>query len=190
MLPLQGKVIDFVAFLAPTAATKAAFRRLASETERHGRDFNHILHTPTCDLPIALSIETKTAGEGNARAHVQLDVWVHGHMQRLEELVARNSDERGGHKVTIPSLPLILVQGAVWHFLLARREEEDGLVQTRIYEEVTIGDATKVSGLLRILTALLMLLEWADEKFRPWFEEYVCGRASVAVKQGATAHHD
>ena len=63
-------------------------------------------------------------------------------------------------------------------------------MQTRIYEEVTIGDATKVSGLLRILTALLMLLEWADETFRPWFEEHVCGRASVAVEQGATAHHD
>ncbi|KAK1041368.1 hypothetical protein LTR12_016196 [Friedmanniomyces endolithicus] len=52
----------------------------------HGRDFDHTLHEPTANRPIAMSMETKREGEGQITGPAQLEIWVTAHYNRLQEM--------------------------------------------------------------------------------------------------------
>lgn len=168
--PLQGKVVDFVFFLQASHATSAAFRHLPWETGTHGRDFNHTLHAPIADRPIAVSVETKREGEGQTVGQGQLNVWVAAQYNRLQHLL---NDVGSNHLEQLPTLPLLLAQGPVWSLSLAQRHPEGGQPgdwTTAIYEKVVIGDATTASGVCKILATLLLLFDWMETRYRLWFE--------------------
>lgn len=160
--PLPGKVVDFVFFLEPSKVTEGFFGALPWEPN-HGHDFNHTLHDPIAERPIAISMETKREGEGQSTGRAQLDIWVAAHLNRLQEM--------GRAETVLPILPLLLTQGPVWSLLLARRERDGETWITTIYEKITLGDITMPSGVFKVTSSLLLLMHWAQTQFRSWFEQ-------------------
>ncbi|KAK4906634.1 hypothetical protein LTR49_024247 [Elasticomyces elasticus] len=160
--PLPGKVVDFVFFLEPSNVIEKAFGDLPWEAN-HGHDFNHTLYGPIANRPIAISMETKREGEGQATGRAQLEIWVAAHFNRLQEMACEEAEE-------LPFLPLLLAQGPVWSLLFAHRQREGQTWVTIIYEKITLGDVTTPSGVFRVISSLLLLMHWAQTRFRPWFE--------------------
>ncbi|KAK6388184.1 hypothetical protein LTR81_027220, partial [Elasticomyces elasticus] len=168
--PHSGKVIDFVFFLEPSVVIERAFGDLPWETN-HGHDFNHTLYGPIANRPIAISMETKREGEGQATGRAQLEIWVAAHFNRLQEI---SCDEA----VEFPFLPLLLTQVPVWSLLFAHRQREGQAWVTIIYEKVTLGDVTTPSGVFKVVSSLLLLMHWAQTDFRPWFERMCTASAA------------
>ena len=160
--PLPGKVVDFVFFLEPSDITRKQFGSLPWEPS-HGRDFNHTLHGPIADRPIVISMETKREGEGRATARAQLHIWVASHFNRLRELAGDNEAE-------LPLLPLLLTQGPICSFSLAQHRLENGIWTTTIFEEIALGDLMRPSGVCKVFSSLLWLVNRAQLEYRPWFE--------------------
>ncbi|KAK1046957.1 hypothetical protein LTR74_017836, partial [Friedmanniomyces endolithicus] len=160
--PLPGKVVNFVFFLEPTNNTERAFGGLTWEPNP-GRDFNHTLHGPIANRPIAISLETKREGEGQIMGRAQLENLVAAHFNRLQEMADCEADG-------LPSLPLLLTQEPKWSFFLARRERAGETWATTIYEKIMLGDVTKPSGLRQVILSLLLLMHWAQTESRPWLE--------------------
>ncbi|KAK3613961.1 hypothetical protein LTR56_027570 [Elasticomyces elasticus] len=168
--PLSGKVIDFVFFLEPSVVIERAFGDLPWETN-HGHDFNHTLYGPIANRPIAISMETKREGEGQATGRAQLEIWVAAHFNRLQEIICDGAEE-------LPILPLLLTQGPVWSLLFADRQREGQAWVTIIYEKVTLGDVTTPSGVFKVVSSLLLLMHWAQTDFRLWFERMCTASAA------------
>lgn len=66
--------------------------------------------------------------------------------------------------------------------------------QTPVYERIDLGSAETASGLLKIVSALLVLYNWAEVTYRPWFEQHVClvltPEQEAAVVKAAAAAED
>jgi len=168
--PLPGKVIDFVFFLEPSNVIEKAFGDLPWETN-HGHDFNHTLYGPIANRPIAISMETKREGEGQTTGRAQLEIWVAAYFNRLQELAREEAEE-------LPFLPLLLTQGPVCSLLFAHRQGEGQTLVTIIYEKVTLGAVTTSSGVFKVTSSLLLLMDWAQTHFRPWFERICTASAA------------
>ncbi|PNS17071.1 Beta-glucosidase 1 [Sphaceloma murrayae] len=165
--PLGGKVVDFVLYLSPSPATEAAYRHL-DWVPNHGCDFNHINHNPTAESPIAISVETKIEGEGLTEGYAQLSTWVAAHFNKLEQLTTS-----GSRPTKLPVLPLLFIQGPSFFCYLASRSTSGDKSVTTIHEKIDLGDVTTASGLCKVLSALLVLIDWAETIYRPWFESSI-----------------
>lgn len=168
--PLPGKVVDFVFFLEPSDVTRSHFKGLPWEPS-HGHDFNHTLHGPIADRPIVISMETKREGEGRATARAQLHIWVASHFNRLRELANDNEAE-------LPLLPLLLTQGPICSFWLAQHRLEAEMWTTTIYEEIILGDLIRPSGINKVFSSWMWLVNWAQLEYRPWFEQVLAVRGT------------
>lgn len=112
-------MVDFAIILQRDGALRTAFNRVPANRDGF-RSFNHTSHEPIVDTPIAVSIETKRAGEGLKEAETQLGIWAAAHYNRLEELIAGSGRNAGN---PLPYLPLLLAQGPEWSFMLAWRDQ-------------------------------------------------------------------
>ncbi|KAK4551670.1 hypothetical protein LTR86_011001 [Recurvomyces mirabilis] len=174
--PLAGKVVDFVFFLEPSEVTESFFGHLPW-FPNHGHDFNHTLHGPIANRPIAISVETKREGEGQSTGRAQLDIWVAAHLNRLQDL--------GSAETELPIVPLLLTQGPVWSLLLARRERDGEIWITTIYERITLGDISMPSGVFKVTSSLLLLMHWAQTVFRVWLERLLISANDEANQNSA-----
>jgi len=64
-------------------------------------------------MPIAVSIESKTAGEGGRAAQDQMAVWLLAQFEKLRLLA--------GPDETLPTLPFFIAQGPHWFFGAAKK---------------------------------------------------------------------
>jgi hypothetical protein len=56
-----------------------------------------------------------------------------------------------------------------------------------VYTKIEFGDASTRSGILTILSVLLLLLDWCEVEYRPWFENHVCTvRSATQSVAGST----
>lgn len=102
-LAIQSKMVDFAVVL-DTRSDKG-LAKLVHAKLRH-EELSAINHTPAEHVrfsPIAISIEAKRAAIEEGMANAQLAVWVSAHFRWLQRL------NNGGS--TLPTLPLIIVQG-------------------------------------------------------------------------------
>lgn len=179
-------MVDFAIVLQPSDKLMSKLPHLHATTpSAAARSYNHSLYNPIIDRPIAVSIETKREADNFESGLFQLGIWTTAQLTRLSELLAA-----AGHgNTTLPVLPTLLVQGPSWHFCLASRGVERGTVSsitvfppvslartlTRldvqiIWHSISIGDSTTRLGVYTIVSVLLLLMEWTEKEFRPWFE--------------------
>ncbi|KAK4913674.1 hypothetical protein LTR49_018008 [Elasticomyces elasticus] len=176
--PMLGKLVDFAILLNRSTPLDQAFRAMPLHESEDAKSFNQTLHMPVMRRPIAISIETKREGEGALEGLTQLSVWTSAHFLRLEELVQwRNDEDRGlveqpERSTVMPPLPLILVQGPQWSLLIATKSPNG---TTTVHEKIDFGDATARLGVFKIVSVLHLLCRWAEEVYRPWFEEHCLG---------------
>jgi len=112
--------------------------------------------------PIGLSIETKRSGIEEDKSNTQLGTWVSAQFAKLSQLVCGDVD--------LPILPLIMIQGNRWEFMIAHKVNARKI---EIYRDQSLGGTDSILGVYQLLAALRRLAQWMDEVLRPWFETHV-----------------
>ncbi|KAF4547055.1 Hypothetical protein D9617_64g101380 [Elsinoe fawcettii] len=159
-----SKLVDFVLVMKESRITDANRDKLLQE-HNWTRDYNHTFYGMISSRPICVSIETKVEGEGQRAGRKQLMIWTAMHFKRLESILAAIPKEIS-KSTGLPCLPVLFIQGPRWYCSVARR---DGSCTT-LYEDLYIGDVRRPDGVLKVIAAILLLLEWSQKSYRPWFE--------------------
>jgi hypothetical protein len=47
----------------------------------------------------------------------------------------------------------------------------------KIWSKLDFGDVATYRGVYTIISVLLLLMDWAETQYRPWFEENICNSA-------------
>lgn len=125
---LKSKMVDFVMHVEPSNRFRMAVRERA-QLSTVSMSVNHTLHDPLRCCPIGVSIETKHTGQNWDNAMTQVGIWTAAQFNKLEELVtetdkfsAQQGLSRDKSESSLPFLPVIIVQGHDWHFLVAVRD--------------------------------------------------------------------
>ncbi|KAF2142270.1 uncharacterized protein K452DRAFT_318537 [Aplosporella prunicola CBS 121167] len=145
---------------------------------------NQTLYSPLRRAPIAISLEAKPAAEQWRSAELQVGIWVGAHFKRLQELLAMHEKQEDTME-PLPALPLLVVQGSKWHFLMAERERGEGK-QTTIWGPIQFGDSCNELGVYQIIATLQYLGKWATTEYREWFDRKVL-RLPVAGSAAAAS---
>lgn len=150
----MGKIVDFA--LVIENLEYECRERLRDKTKQYSISYSDAEHL-RCS-PIAISIETKTAGGIEEEARAQLGTWVHAHFKRLENLSERPVN------TPLPTLPLIMVQGHEWRLMFAEKPEDE----IYIYQSVSLGETASILGIYQIIASMSKLAAYANDVYRPW----------------------
>ncbi|THY39233.1 hypothetical protein D6C98_10080 [Aureobasidium pullulans] len=167
---IRGKTVDFALVLEDSDVLRAAAARLPNNADKGVFSYNHTSYSPLLRRPIAVSIETKRQGEHFRDALAQLGVWTSAHFARLTELLTA----AGRSHVRPPMLPCLIAQGSDWKFILA---EKTLAGEVKIWSKLDFGDVATHRGVYTTISVLLLLMDWAETQYRPWFEENICSFA-------------
>ncbi|KAF2206651.1 hypothetical protein CERZMDRAFT_89143 [Cercospora zeae-maydis SCOH1-5] len=129
---------------------------------------NHTDYGGTRYNPIAVSIETKAGAEAGADATLQLTTWV----AAQDAFLRRVLEKLGRPNVTIPPLPLVMIQGHQWNFYYAQMKTD---ATTLWYGGDAFGNTSTLLGIYRIIAGLQRLMQWAETVYKPWFIENIVG---------------
>ena len=154
----QSKMVDYALIIEPSQEMED--RNIRKMKEENSDTINHTSAEYARFTPIGISIETKSGLEEEDKAILQLGTWVFAHFTRLEQLTK-------GAKM--PVLPLLLVQGHSWGFMLAERQKDKILILRNLEIEST----SSAVGIYQIWAAIRRLTRWMTEVYKPWFEKEV-----------------
>ncbi|CAK4035013.1 Hypothetical predicted protein [Lecanosticta acicola] len=173
-VPAGGKMVDFGILLRPQDgdALSRAYTTCILPEDDGVCHFNHSSSQQIARNPLAISIETKRADTGGDSAKLQLRLWAATQMKWLAE-VRRISVVMAPHKVF---LPLLVAIGSRWHWFFAAGEfdaQTGALQRTVVYEQQFIGDVGKLEGAFAVLEALIALMDWMQNSWRPWLETWL-----------------
>ncbi|OQN95440.1 hypothetical protein B0A48_18548 [Cryoendolithus antarcticus] len=137
-------------------------------------------HAPIIRNPIAVSIETKMPNAGTVEGLLQVETWAAAQVALLRQLISRAetiikprpSDTPTRSSQELPTLPLILVEGHEWRFLLFR-DNNDNKSATFYRNGITFGRTTSLLGCYQIIAGVQLLMEWAEMEYRPWMQEFI-----------------
>jgi hypothetical protein len=159
-------------------------------------DCNAFEFKNTAYEPAAISIETKrldcsqAEGEGGlAQCAVCLDAqirWLH----MVRNLAAEES-EFASDLSSIPALPSVVVLGTEWFVQLAKDLPKD---PPKVSESCTyffggrkgirVGDTETVTGVLQVLDALFVLIDYSATIYMPWLSKLLDALPDGARSQG------
>ncbi|KAI9695442.1 MAG: hypothetical protein M1820_008627 [Bogoriella megaspora] len=158
---LKNKMIDYAIVLgSPLLSEDQLITRLATSPRPLQRTINPSDYSPLRYNPVAISIETKSPGGQKEDGTVQLSIWAMAYFNRLRMLT----------QDPVPiTLPLILISDEHWKLMFAR-DLEDSI---RIIDAVDFGDTGDIVGCYKILAALRILCDWAQDNFLKLVSERV-----------------
>lgn len=171
------KRVDFCFYLRPkTQPIEDALSSAAQTSTLSHCSINHTDYIALLNCPISLSIETKRTGEDWKAGLEQMSVWLAAHWKRLDELVARDSQQanvEGDDQVMF--LPGIIVQGHTWALVAATQGRllPNGDRETVIWTQIPIGSTQGLQGICQIITVLQRLAVWSMDTYWPWFANAV-----------------
>ncbi|CAC9895448.1 unnamed protein product, partial [Aureobasidium pullulans] len=151
-----GKSVDFAITLEPDSAMDTALSEVPDRSWNHSQD--EILRSE----PICVNVETKSDSGNMTEAEIQLGIWVSAQYLKLKELLTHNSKP-----LTLPWLPLLIVNGELWYLLVA--SHSNGI--TTIWSKHLIADSSELTGIYTIISVLQLLFQWANKEYRPWFKD-------------------
>lgn len=157
---VQSKMVDYAMVIRPAEDLLDRIRDLLRNTD--GFSINPTDARYVRFRPIGLSIETKRSAIDEDKSNTQLGTWVSAHFAKLSQLARGDGD--------LPLLPLIMIQGNKWEFMIAHKVNAR---QIEIYRDQPLGDTGSLLGIYQLLVALGRLARWMDEVLRPWFEAHV-----------------
>jgi hypothetical protein len=137
---------------------------------------NHTGYGPTRYRPIAVSIVTRTTDP--LEDELQLLIWASAQVARLRNLIQWAGGDSSEDPM-IPPLPLLLVHRTQWSLYYledhreGRRHTGDHRPGATFWRCGRVGDVDTVVGAYQVTAVLQMLMHWAEEVYRPWFEEKI-----------------
>lgn len=200
---LKSKMVDFAIHVEPSDRFRMAVRERA-QLSTASMSVNNTLHEPLRCCPIGVSIETKLTGENWDEAMAQVGIWTAAQFNKLEELIAeadKISDQQGFSRdksePSLPFLPIIIVQGHDWHFLVAVRNPGQQTVSVqiqsffyirsivdaiqRLYHKITFGSTASPLGVYQVIVTIQLLACWVRDHFTEWFERSCLNLPKEAV---------
>lgn len=165
-------MVDFAIYLEETPELLDGIKSIAARHSSITPSFNQTFDPPLCTTPIAVSIETKKPGIEWDTAVVQVSTWAAAQFTKLEELLEESGHTVDSARQCMLFLPLFIVQGHDWTFLVATREP-DG--QTRIWSKIIVGSTISPLGVYQIIATLQLFAKWSVEVLKPWFWKHVLG---------------
>lgn len=168
----KSKMVDFAIYVEEAPELIDGMKTTAARHLSIPTSFNQTFDPPLRTTPIAVSIETKKPGIEWDTAIVQVGIWVAAQFTKLEQLLGDSGHTIDNARLSMPFLPLFVVQGHDWSFFAATREP-DG--QTRIWSKIIVGSTIVPLGVYQIVATLCLLSKWSSEVFKPWFWKYVLG---------------
>jgi len=157
---VQSKMVDYAMVIRPAEDLLDRIRDLLRNSD--GFSINQTDARYVRFRPIGLSIETNGGGIDEDKANTQLGTWVSAHFAKLSQLIRGDGD--------LPPLPLIMIQGNKWEFMIAHKVNARKI---EIYRDQSLGETGSILGIYQLLAALRRLAQWMDEVLRPWFEAHV-----------------
>lgn len=107
-------MVDFAFYVKPDTVMMNAIQEMSIADSTSLFSVNQTLYAPLRTRPISVNIETKLTGQNWDEAMMQVGIWTAAQFSRLEQLVDRTD-------VTLPFIPIIIIQGHDWTFLAASR---------------------------------------------------------------------
>ncbi|KAJ4184063.1 hypothetical protein NW759_017049 [Fusarium solani] len=154
-----AKMVDFCIFVSPDEGT--AEERIIEGLcqNRPGQSINHTDLGNFCKHPIALSIETKRAGEQGDNATLQMGTW---HSAQWRSL--RYNQHRSPRSIEF--LPGIIIQGHEWKFVASVLDQSG---KCQLLETVALGSTGSQLGVYSLIATLQRLRRWIKEEYWPAF---------------------
>ena len=125
---------------------------------------DYLMHSP-----LVINAELKKGLISEKKLHLQLAFFVSAHYKRLRQLAP---------KITLPTLPLLSIQGQAWKFLLAC-PHEDG--SAYILGGLSMGDTSDAPGTYAVLRGVRRLARWTHEVYMPWFKKEILSADMAAA---------
>ncbi|KAF2099064.1 hypothetical protein NA57DRAFT_76300 [Rhizodiscina lignyota] len=172
----KDATIDYTINLLPSEGLNVAFRCIQPLANETTASFNHTKLSPK-NSPIAISINTKSvAGDGEMN-RVQLAVWAAALFERLKLLVkeAAHIPKDSSADIEIPPLPLVAVHGKTGALLVATYSAETD-EPYKMWECGDFGSTDTIHGTYQVVAVLHLLMHWAQNSYRPWFESRAAPR--------------
>ena len=166
-----GKMVDFGIYLHTSDKLNAAYRNIQPGPDGQLRNFNHMNAEQIARKPLVISIEILRGEQRGFQADLKLSLWVKSHFARLA--VLRKRALKFGDRTVW--LPLLKVVGPVWYLLVAcgNYNDEGELFYTTVYSRHQLGNITTYHGFFQVFATLLELINWSENIYRPWFEDWV-----------------
>ena len=165
---VQSKMVDYAMVIQPSMGNPMVEAPMAQRIRKKLREagsfsINHTDARYVRFTPIGLSIESKRRAIGADTSTTQLGTWVSAHITKLRQLLDNKNTE-------IPPLPLIMIQGDDWKFMIAHEVRGERIM---IYRSLRLGETESILGTYQLLGALKRIAKWIDEELRAWFELHV-----------------
>lgn len=156
--------------LVPDDRIRKAFLHLQPLAPAVTKSWNHTTSNTVRQTPIAINIETKAPDKSWTDGKPQLAIWTNALFKRLQKLV---KDEAAAAAAAanfrIPAMPLVVVQGHDWHFLITSHQLAPGDGGTIIWQKLDIGSTRNCFDAFKVIAVLHTILQWAETTWRPWF---------------------
>lgn len=157
---IKSKLVDFAMAIRPTEDLLDRINDLLGKTD--SLSINHTDARCLRRKPIGLRIKTGRDGKDEFESNIKLGVWVSAQFARMSQLNHGNED--------LPLLPLLMIQGHQWAFMIAHKVNATRIV---IYRDLSLEETRSILGIYQLLAAVRRLAQWLDEVLRPWFEARV-----------------
>ncbi len=166
---------------------------------------NHTNFTFLQLRPILMGIETKSAGKGDEKAHLQIGAWLAAHWeflvsaaglsvetgragqgsplagqpieQQLPALIARLKSAKARVK-ELPFIPGLIVEGHKWSLVITTREKE----HTVLWTKIEFGSTESIKGVFKIVAGLRELAAWFHKVYLPWWKKNVLDSFGAATQ--------
>ncbi|KAH9828240.1 hypothetical protein Tdes44962_MAKER09421 [Teratosphaeria destructans] len=129
---------------------------------------NQTLYTPIRYAPLSISIETKPE-DAMPLGKVQLATWLQAQTRKLRHLLSQTG-RPNALSCALPPLPLLLVHGHEWTFLVY---EDRGNREAVVWTKVVVGSTATVLGAYQVVRFLQCLMRWTAGEFRMWWHESI-----------------
>ena len=195
-------------FLPPNASMRMVDLCIFAE-KRHDKDWKraHLKlarASTTCTVnhtdfqflqlrPILMGIETKSAGKGDEKAHLQIGVWLAAQWEFLvcaadlsleetgrdsqespltkpqaEQTLARGKAARARVK-ELPCIPGLIVEGHEWSLVISTYEKG----HTTLWTGIKFGSTQSIKGVFKIVAGLREIAAWFRKVYLPWWQKNV-----------------
>lgn len=110
-------MVDFAIVLNSSSENDTTIENASTSVRATVDSFNQTFYPPIRLKPIAISIESKLPGKNWDDAQIQVSTWAAAQFNKYEQLMS----DSGKQISQLPILPLLVVQGNEWYFLIAMK---------------------------------------------------------------------
>ncbi|KAL9609959.1 MAG: hypothetical protein Q9167_005311 [Letrouitia subvulpina] len=162
-ISLASKMVDFALVVEPSRHMRQQMGLFLDTRGMSSVNQTDAIFTET--RPYACYIETKSSGEGEKKAGVQLVTFLAAHYEKLERLSGKKGTD-------LPAMPVLTAQGHAWSLMIVGMNSRRQLYLMGAEE---LGRTSKYLGIYQILAAIQRVAEWVSTDYMNWFAKNIWG---------------